>query len=104
MSYHHLTTFERGRIQELLSLGYSHRQIAQKLQQHRSCIDRELRRNSYAGEAEQLAYETHRKNSVSKGKRTDDLVAIIENKLLATWSPEQIANTATLGLVSFKTI
>ncbi len=41
MSYHHLTTFERGRIQELLSLGYSHRKIAQKLNRHRSCIDTE---------------------------------------------------------------
>ena len=28
----------------------------------------------------------------------------IEDKLLATWSPEQIANTVTLGLASFKTI
>ncbi len=108
MSYHHLTTFERGRIQELLSLGYSHRHIAQKLHRHRSCIDRELLRNatsnSYAGEAAQSAYETRRKSSVPKGKCTDDLVAIIEDKLLATWSPEQIANTVTLGLASFKTI
>lgn len=59
MSYHHLTTFERGQIQELLSLGYSHRQIAQKLHRHRSCIDRKLLRNttsnSYAGEAAQSA-------------------------------------------------
>jgi IS30 family transposase len=108
VSYHHLTTFERGRIQELLSLGYSHRRIAQKLHRHRSCIDRELRRNatsnSYVCEAAQSAYDTRRKNSVPKGKRTDDLVAIIEDKLLATWSPEQIANTVTLGLISFKTI
>jgi hypothetical protein len=108
VSYHHLTTFERGRIQELLSLGYSHRHIAQKLHRHRSCIDRELLRNaaskSYAGEAAQSAYETRRKNSVPKGKCTDDLVSIIEDKLLATWSPEQIANTVTLGLASFKTI
>ena len=29
---------------------------------------------------------------------------MIEPKLLATWSPEQIANTETLGIVSFKTI
>lgn len=108
MSYHHLTTFERGRIQELLSLGYSHRHIAQKLHRHRSCIDREFLRNatsiSYVGEAAQLAYETRRKSSVPKGKCADDLVAIIEDKLLATWSPEQIANTVTLGLVSFRTI
>lgn len=46
MSYHHLSTFERGRIQELLSLGYSHRSIAQKLNRHHSCIGREIRRNA----------------------------------------------------------
>ena len=50
------------------------------------------------------AYETRRKSSVPKGKCTDDLVTIIEDKLLATWSPEQISNTVTLGLASFKTI
>ena len=38
MSDYHFTTFERGRIQELLSLGYSHRSIAQKLQRHRSSM------------------------------------------------------------------
>lgn len=108
MSYHHLSTFERGRIQELLSLGYSHRRIAKKLHRHHSCIDRELRRNTtnagYVGEAAQSAYDTRRKQSKPKGKRTNDLVATITDKLLATWSPEQIANTATLGIISFKTI
>jgi len=57
MSYHHLTTFERGRRQELLSLGYSHRAIAQKLHRHRASIDREVRRNvassGYFGETAQ---------------------------------------------------
>lgn len=46
MSYHHFTTFEPGRIQELLSLGYSHRSIAQKLHRHRSSVDREVCRNA----------------------------------------------------------
>lgn len=108
MSYHHLTTFERGRIQELLSLGYSHRRIAQKLNRHRSSIDREVRRNAtsmgYVGEAAQSAYATRRTHSRPKGKCTEDLVAVIADKLLVTWSPEQIANTITLGIVSFKTI
>ncbi len=30
--------------------------------------------------------------------------AVIADKLLATWSPEQIAHTVTLGQISFKTI
>lgn len=74
MSYHHLTTFERGRIQELLSLGYSHRAIAQKLNRHRSCIDREIRRNAvctdfctnYVGETAQTAI-TSLYNTLPKG-------------------------------------
>lgn len=108
MSYHHFTTFERGRIQELLSLGYSHRRIAQKLHRHRSSIDREILRNAistgYDGESAQSAYNMRHKHSKPKGKCTDDLVTTITDKLLATWSPEQIANTVMLGIVSFKTI
>lgn len=108
MSYHHFTTFERGRIQELLSLGYSHRRIAQKLHRHRSSIDREVRRNTtssgYVGESAQSAYTTRRMRSKPKGKCTADLVTVITDKLLATWSPEQISNTVTLGIVGFKTI
>lgn len=108
MSYHHFTTFERGRIQELLSLGYSHRKIADKLDCHRSSIDREVLRNAtdtgYDGEKAQSAYDNRRERSKPKGKCTDDLVELITNKLQETWSPEQIANTVTLGIVSFKTI
>lgn len=108
MSYHHLTAFERGRIQELLSLGYSHRNIAQKLHRHRSCIDREIRRNTtstgYVDEAAQATYCARRENSKPKGKISTSLVEVITGKLKATWSPEQIANTVTLGVVSCKTI
>lgn len=108
MSYHHFSTFERGRIQELLSLGYTHRAIAEKLHRHRSSIDREVKRNrgkvDYDAETAQLTYNTRRKNSKPHGKYTSYLIATITEKLLATWSPEQIANTVTLGEVSFKTI
>ena len=62
MSYHHFSTFERGRIQEVLPLGYSHRGIAQKLNRHRSSVDREVRRNTadtaYVAEGAQGAYST----------------------------------------------
>lgn len=108
MSYHHLTTFERGRIKQLFLLGSSHRSIARELHHHHSCIDRELRRNvadiDYTAEVVQLAYDTRRKRSKPKGKRTDDLVDTISGKLLATWSPEQIANTVTKGIISCKTV
>ena len=108
MSYHHLTTFERGRLQELLARGYSHRSIAQKLHQHRASIDHEVRRNAasggYFGESAQSYYETRRKHSKPKGKCNDDLVSKITDKIIATWSSEQIANTVTLSIVSCKTI
>ena len=108
MSYHHLSTFERGRIEELTSLGLSNRMIAKRLGRHRSTIDRELRRNTtraiYHSEFAQMSYHQQRKKSKSKGKRSDKLIAIIEEKLSATWSPEQIANTVMLSKISFKTI
>ena len=108
MSYHHLSTFERGRIEELTSLGLSNRMIAKRLGRHRSTIDRELRRNTtravYHSEFAQMSYHQHRKKSKSKGKRSDKLIAIIEEKLTATWSPEQISNTVMLSKISFKTI
>lgn len=108
MSYHHLTTFERGRIQELSSLGLSNREIAKKLNRHHSSISRELSRNSiegkYRGESAQIAYEQRRLNSVPAGKYDKTLCDVISEKLQATWSPEQISNTITAGKICFKTI
>ena len=108
MSYHHLTIFERSSIELLYSMGLSNRAIAEKLGRHRSCIDREILRNSreasYVAETAQKVYAERRKNATPNGKCTAELVTIITDKLLATWSPEQIANTVTLGTVSFKTI
>lgn len=78
MSYHHFTTIERGRIQELLQIGYSHRKIAQKLNRHRASIDREVKRNAavgiYEGECAQKSYTIRRKNSKPKGKINDKLI------------------------------
>lgn len=108
MSYHHLTTYERCRIEVLHKIGYSNRKIAQSMGRHRSSIDRELNRNSctepYQAEKAEQSYRHRRTNSKPNGKISCELVAIIEEKLLATWSPEQIANTATLGKLSFKSI
>ncbi|MEM1486227.1 helix-turn-helix domain-containing protein [Oscillospiraceae bacterium PP1C4] len=105
-SYHHLTTFERVRIQELLSQGYSHWRIAQKLYRHRYCIDREIRRNAtrtgYVCVTAPSAYDTRRIYSKPNGKCTTDLVDIITDRLLATWSPEQIANTVHQQLLALK--
>lgn len=108
MSYHHFTTYERGKLEELLLLGYSIRQIARRLERHHSSIAREISRNSpesgYSPEQAQHNYELRRQQAKPKGKITTQLIELISEKLLATWSPEQIANTIMLGKVSFKTI
>lgn len=108
MSYHHLTTYERGRIEILHKLGFSNRSIALFLGRHRSCIDREIKRNTlttgYKAENAEQNYRKRRINSKSKGKWDTDIANIIEQKLLDTWSPEQISNTVTKGKVSLKTI
>ena len=51
-----------------------------------------------------MSYHDRRGNSKPKGKWMYHLASIIEERLTATWSPEQIANTVTLNMASFKTI
>lgn len=95
MSYNHFSTFEWGKIEELLIQGYSHRAIAMKLHRHHSSIDWEIKRHGISG-----IYRCEK----TKGKFTKDLAEKIKKKLLLTWSPEQIAHTIAKGIVSFKTI
>jgi transposase, IS30 family len=108
MSYHHLSMFERARIQTLHQLGYSTRQISVQIGRHHSSIARELLRNitaaTYRAEDAQQSYEKRRMKSKPHGKHDQTILAGIEEKLCLTWSPEQIAHTTMLGKVSFKTI
>ncbi|MFS0860642.1 hypothetical protein [Paenibacillus taichungensis] len=58
-------------------------------------------------EQAQSAYEERRKASISPGKWSEAIAISLEEKLLATWSPEQITERFRIqGLpsVSFKTI
>lgn len=57
MSYHHLSTFERTRIEILSKMGYSTRQIAGQLNRHHSTIARELKRNTQEMYQAELADE-----------------------------------------------
>ena len=109
MSYHHLSMFDRARIQSLYTLGYSTRQIAIQTGRHHSSIARELVRNAttenvYLAEDAHQSYENRRTHSKPHGKYDKAIADVIEEKLRLTWSPEQIAQAATLGKVSFKTI
>ncbi|MBS7344187.1 MAG: IS30 family transposase, partial [Caryophanon sp.] len=74
MSYCHLTISERTKIEVLKGIGYSCRAIAQK------------------------------KKCGARSKFTDQLRKVIEKKLKATWSPEQIVGSLFQGKLSFKTI
>ena len=108
MSYHHLSIYERGRIEELKELGFCVRDIAKRLGRSPSTISRELHRNkqngSYRGDVAHLSYQKRRKSCCWLGKYNAALGTIISSKLLLTWSPEQIAHTVTIGKVSTKTI
>lgn len=61
----------------------------------------------YQAEQAQNAYEERRKASISQGKWSEALAASLEEKLQATWSPEQITErfrTEGPPTVSCKTI
>ena len=111
-SYHHFTISERAKLEELSKLGFSTRAIGKLINKHHSSVARELARFSsnepHGAEIAHSDYAIKRANSkpISKysGEHGKELCKIVKDKILATWSPEQIANTVTLGKLSFKTI
>ena len=107
MSYHHLNTFERTRIEVLSKMGYWARQIASQLNRHHSMIVRELKRNIQEIYQVELGDELVRKRRLAchcKEAKSKELIQIIQHYLKLTWSPEQISNTVLKGVISFKTI
>ena len=84
MNYHHLTIEERSCIRKYYVDGLSYREIARLLGRNVSTVSREIRRNC-----------TH----------MYDIPTYYEEKLKATWSPEQIACTpCELKIPSWRTI
>ncbi len=84
MNYHHLTIEERSCIRKYYVDGLSYREIARLLGRNVSTVSREIRRNC-----------TH----------MYDIPTYYEEKLRATWSPEQIAFTpCELKIPSWRTI
>ncbi|MET3683232.1 IS30 family transposase [Alkalibacillus flavidus] len=108
MSYQHLTTFERARIETMMDQGLSLRQIGKKLKRAASTISRELKRNAiddtYYPEQAQDHYQKRRLNCGRSVKWSPNLADRIHAKLSLTWSPEQIAHGELKGDISFKTI
>ena len=105
MSYTHLTISERSKIETYLELGYSIRQIADRLKRNPSTISRELRRHTnYSSEEAQTRYQINKSNCGAKSKLTSELKEVVQKKLDETWSPEQIVGRLYQGKLSFKSI
>ena len=108
MSYHHISICERGKIEELNKLGYTSREIGNRIGRHHSSVSRELLRlgksSNYNAELSEEDYKAKRKKSKPIGKWNKELSEQVKEKLKATWSPEQISHTITSDKLSFKTI
>ncbi|MFB5085741.1 IS30 family transposase [Psychrobacillus sp. PGGUH221] len=105
MSYTHLTISERAKIEAYLDLGYSIRRIAKLLDRQPSTISRELKRHeNCTAEEAHIRYQLNKSNCGAKSKFTPELKEAVQEKLLDTWSPEQIVGRLYKGRLSFKTI
>jgi len=105
MSYKHLTISERSKIETLLALGFSIRAIAKQIKRSPSTVSRELKRHfNCSVEVAQKRYKVNKSNCGAKSKCTPELKDAVQEKLRATWSPEQIVGRLFQGKLSFKTI
>ena len=101
MSYKHFTRSERNFIEENLKLGYSRRYIAKKLGRHHSSVCDEINRNSdengeYIAFHADLEYTRRRVYREYTSKDMEFLIRYVKEKILLTWSPEQISNRLKL--------
>lgn len=113
MSYTHLTIEERCCIRKYYVEGLSYRKIAELIGRNVSTVSRELRRNcthmydipTYYPHTAQKKYLLRRSYCHRGMFWNQETIDYIEEKLLATWSPEQIACTpALIPLPSWRTI
>ena len=102
MSYTHLTSFERSKIQVWLEQGNSRRAIAHKLGRNVSTISRELRRNqgksgTYQAEQAQKRYHCAREECVKKQRlEYIPLWDVLFKNIPLGMTPEQIAGRLPL--------
>lgn len=106
MSHKYITIECRNKIEVLHKEGYSARKIAKILGYHHSSISRELKRGSdnYKALDANSNYLEKSKNKGRKSKLTLDLKNYIEEKLIQSWSPEQIVGRSFKKTLSYKTI
>ena len=113
MNYKHLSIEERSCIRKYYVDGLSYREIARLIGRNVSTVSREIRRNcthmydipTYYPHTAQKKYLLRRSYCHRGMFWNEEVIAYIEEKLKATWSPEQIACTpCELTLPSWRTI
>lgn len=113
MNYKHLSIEERSCIRKYYVEGLSYRKIAELIGRNVSTVSREIRRNcthmydipTYYPHTAQKKYLLRRSYCHRGMFQSQELVSYIEEKLLATWSPEQIAcSPAPFPMPSWRTI
>lgn len=113
--YKHLSIDERESIHEMKILGKSQAYMSRVLRRPRSCVSRELKRNSSPIEQKYSAVKAQTKYLVRRKKCRIKLILsdeVTKNKVLSMlvenqWSPEQIANRLALEkkeIISYNTI
>ena len=109
----HRTIEERSCLREYYKKGYSYREIAKMMGRSASTVSRELRRNctymnvapSYYPHTAQKKYMLRRSYCHRGMYWHEETIQYINEKLKATWSPEQIACApAPVKVPSWRTI
>lgn len=113
MNYTHLSIEERCCIRKYYVEGKSYREIARLVGRNVSTISREVHRNcthmydipTYYPHTAQKKYLLRRSYCHRGMFHAQELIAYIEEKLLLTWSPEQISRSAApMKMPSWRTI
>ena len=113
MNYHHLTIEERCCLRYYYNEGYSYRKIAELIGRNVSTVSREINRNKSFMNAKPAYYPYTaqkkyliRRSYCHRGMFQDEKkLEYIKDRLLETWSPEQIANTpCEMDMPSTRTI
>ena len=113
MNYHHLSIEERSCIRKYYVDGLSYREMARLIGKNVSTISREIRRNcthmydipTYYPHTAQKKYLLRRSYCHRGMFHSQEVIDYINEKLKATWSPEQIASKpCELKMPSWRTI
>ena len=113
MNYKHLSKEERSCIRKYYVEGLSYRKIAKLIGRNVSTISREIRRNhthmydipTYYPHTAQKKYLLRRSYCHRGMFRSQEVIEYVNEKLKATWSPEQISCTpCDLKMPSWRTI